>query len=109
MGVVAVAIYERRAKGPVDEAAHQDRLLRRPSLSAEERAGDAADGVHPLLDVDGEREEIDPLPDRLVCGGGDQHFGAAKSGHYGPVGLEGQFAGGEGELFSTNRPGDRDL
>src|SRR3712207_7042361 len=30
-----------------------------PALAAEERAGDAARGVHPLLDVDRQREEVE--------------------------------------------------
>ena len=32
------------------------------ALPAEERAGDLAGGVHPLLDVDGQGEEVGPLP-----------------------------------------------
>ena len=37
-----------------------------PALAAEERAGDAAGGVHPLLDVDGQREEVELLL-RAAC------------------------------------------
>src|SRR5438270_2764968 len=32
------------------------------ALTLEEAAGDLAGGVHPLLDVDGEREEVRALP-----------------------------------------------
>ena len=36
----------------------EDRLLGRASLALEEAAGDLSGRVHPLLDVDGEREEV---------------------------------------------------
>ena len=52
---------KRRAQRPVGEAAGEDRLLAGPALTAEERAGDLARGVHALLDVDGEGEEVDAL------------------------------------------------
>ena len=51
--LVAEALGEHRPQRAVDEATGQDRRLRRPTLTTEERAGDLAGGVHPLLDVDG--------------------------------------------------------
>ena len=57
------------------------------ALTTEERAGDLADGVHPLFDVDGEREEVDALAHGLVGGGGHQHLGVAHAGDDGAVGL----------------------
>ena len=45
----------------VDQAGREDRRLARPAFAPEERAGDLAGRVHPLLDVDREREEVDPL------------------------------------------------
>src|SRR3954454_18081719 len=44
-------------------------------LAAEERAGDLAHGVHPLLHVDGEREEVELLLGRLAGRGGRQKHG----------------------------------
>ena len=73
-------VGERRPQRPVDEAAGQDGLVGRAALTAEERAGDLAGGVHPLLDVDGEREEVDALPDVLGGVGGDEHGGVADAG-----------------------------
>ena len=57
--LVAQALDERRAQRPVDEAAGEDRVLAGTALAAEERAGDAARGVHALLDVDRQREEVE--------------------------------------------------
>src|SRR3712207_7796036 len=48
LDLVAQALDERRAQRAVDEAAGEDRLRRRAALAAEERAGDAPGGVHPL-------------------------------------------------------------
>ena len=73
-------VGEGRAQGPVDQAAGQDGLVRGLALPAEERAGDLAGGVGPLLDVDGEREEVGPLPDRPGGGGRGQQDGVADAG-----------------------------
>ena len=61
LDLVAVALPERRPQRTVDQPAGQDRRLGRAALPAEEAAGDLADRVHPLFDVDREREEVDPL------------------------------------------------
>ena len=61
LDLVAQAGDKRRAQRPVNQAAGEDRVRGRPSLAAEERAGDAARGIHPLLDVDGQREEVEVL------------------------------------------------
>ena len=55
----------------VDQARGQGRRLGRPALAAEEAAGDLAHGVHPLLDVDGEREEVDALAGLRADAGGE--------------------------------------
>ena len=60
--LVAEPFGERRPQRPVGEPAGEDRLLARTTLTAEERARDLARGVHPLLDVDRQREEVDALP-----------------------------------------------
>src|SRR5690606_41393037 len=61
LDLVAQTVGERRAQRAVDEAAGQDRVRGRTALPAEERAGDAARGVHALLDVHREGEEVEVL------------------------------------------------
>src|ERR1700737_1145233 len=58
---VAETLGERRPQRPVGEAAREDGLLARPAFPPEERTRDLARGVHPFLDVDRQREEVDPL------------------------------------------------
>ena len=102
VGLVAIAITERWAKRAIDEPTGEDGLLRRAALPTEERAGDLAHGVHPLFEVDGEREKIDALSHPGVCGGGNQHFGTAQLGDDGSVGLAGKLAGTQDELFAAD-------
>ena len=64
--------------GPVDEAAGEDGLLAGAALPAEEGAGDLAGRVGPLLDVDGEGEEVDALAHAVGGVGGGEHGGAAR-------------------------------
>ncbi len=109
LGLAAEAVGERGAQGAVDEPAGQDGLLGRTALAAEERSGDLPGGVHPLLDVDREGEEVDALTHLLVGGGGDEHLGPAELRHDGPIGLSGVLAGAEGELLATDRTGNRDF
>ena len=96
LDLVAEVARERRSQRAVGEATGQDRGLAGTALTTEERAGDLPGRVHPLLDVDGEGEEVDPLTRR---GGGDgrQQGRAADldqdcaGGELGePTGLEGQ-------------------
>jgi hypothetical protein len=58
---------------------------------AEERAGDLAGGVRPLLDVDGQGEEVRPLPHAPGRRDGGQEDGVADAGLDGPVGELGEF------------------
>ncbi len=104
LGLTAESVGEGRAKGAVDQTTGQDGLFRGSALTSEERAGDLPCGVHPLFEIDGEREEIDALSHRLVCGGGYQHLGTAESGDHGSVGLSGKFAGAQDELFAADGP-----
>ncbi len=104
VGLTAIAVGKRWAQGPVDETAGQDGLLRGTTLATEERTGDLAHGVHALFEVDGEREEVDALSHLLCCGGCHQHFGATKAGDHGSVGLSGEFAGAQDELFAADGP-----
>ena len=61
LDLVAEPGRERRPQRAVGEAAGEDRELTGAALTTEERAGDLSRGVHPLLDVDGEGEEVDAL------------------------------------------------
>ena len=68
------------------------------ALAAEERAGDAARGVHPLLDVDRQREEVEVLLRVLRRrGGGQQHGLLVEVGHDAAGGLPGEPAGLEAD------------
>ena len=75
LDLVAQALDEGRAQRPVDQPAGEDRVLGRAALAAEERAGDAPDRVHALLDVHGQREEVEPFPRLLGRGGRRQDDG----------------------------------
>jgi hypothetical protein len=90
LDLVAQALLEGRA---------QRRSVRRqvriassdgPALTPEERAGDPARGVHPLLDVDRQREEVQVLLGPLAGGGRRQQHGVAQVGGDGAGGLLGQ-------------------
>ena len=104
--LVAQTVHEGRAQRPVDQPAGQDRVGGRAPLAAEERAGDAARGVHPLLDVHGEREEVEVLLRLLGGRGGRQQHGVVvevgddAAGRLAgePAGLEPDLAGAEGPV-----------
>src|SRR5262249_34112055 len=72
--LVAVALRPQRPDRPVDHARRQDRLLTLAPLALEETAWDLPGRVHPLLDVDREREEVRPLASlgAALCGRKDQ-------------------------------------
>src|SRR3990170_3043860 len=59
MHVVLVARREQRPDGPVGEAGGEDGRFRGARLALDEAARDLARGVHPLLEVDREREEVE--------------------------------------------------
>ena len=108
LGLVAEAVGEGRAQRPVDQAAGEDGGVGGTALPAEEAAGDAPGGVHPLLDVDREREEVDALTHALGGVGGDQCFGAGDLGDHGSLALEGQLARLEREGLVGAADGPRD-
>ena len=70
---VAQRVREQRAQRTVDDTARQDRLGARAAFTAEERARDLARGVHLLLHVDGQREEVVVLLRAGTGGGGGQN------------------------------------
>ena len=95
-------LHERRPQRPVDQPAGEDRVLGRPALPAEERAGDPARRVHPLLHVHGEREEVEPFLGVLGRGGRGQHHGLVVEVDDGGAGGEpGQPAGLEPDRMSA--------
>ncbi len=85
--VVAIALGEERANGAIGEARGQDRVFGRASLTLDEPARDLAGGVEPLLDVDGQREEINALTGLAAGSGGGQHYCVAVTQEHGPAGL----------------------
>ncbi len=103
LDLVAQTRDERRAQRPVDQAAGQDRVRGRSALTAEERAGDTSCGVHPLLDVDRQGEEVEVVLRALAGRGGRQEHGLvvevgddSAGGLLGqPTGLEANGAGAE--------------
>ncbi len=88
-------------KRPVGEPTGQDRVFARAAFATEERAGDATRGVHALLDVDGQGEEVE-LVFRLLAGGGcRQQHAVAEVGDGGTGGLASQLAGLEADRAGT--------
>ena len=76
LDVVLVARREERPDRPVGLASGEDRVLGRARLALDEAAGDLAGCVHPLLEVDREREEVEAGA-RLRPVGGAEHHGVA--------------------------------
>ena len=98
LDLVAQALDERGAQRAVDQAAGEDRVLAGPALAAEERAGDAPGGVHPLLDVDRQGEEVELVLGVLAGRRGRQQHGVlVEVGHGGAGGLAGEAPGLEAD------------
>jgi hypothetical protein len=102
--VIAPVLREQRAQRPVDHARGQRRLLAGASLALEERAGDLAGRVHPLLDVDGEREKINVAEISRDCG--RKHHRVALTDDHGSRRLLGHAAGLQRNLATRDRHGD---
>ena len=88
--LVLVALRPERPDRAVDHPRRQDRPLGGAPLALEEAAGDLARGVHPLFDVDGEREEVRALAGLHPALGRRQHHRVAGAHDHGAVGLLGQ-------------------
>ena len=95
--LVAEALRERRAQRTVREAAREDGVLGGAAFSAEERAGDLARRIGPLLDVDGEGEEVNARTDVVGGIGGRQHGRRADGRHDRALALRRQVTGLEGQ------------
>ena len=100
--LVVEALGEQRTDRAVDQAAGQRFLFGRAALALEEAAGDAPGGGELFLVVDGQREEILALLDRLGGGDGAQHHGFAEGREHGAIGLAGNMAGFESEGLSAH-------
>ena len=105
LDLVAQPGDERGAQRTVDQAAGQDRVGGRPAFTPEERTGDAARGVHPLLDVDGQRKEVEVVL-RALAGSGraQQHGFVVEVGDDGAGGLLGQPPGLEADGAGAEAP-----
>ena len=102
LGLAVPALREQRPDRPVDHARGEDALLGGAALALEEAAGDLAGGVHALLDVHGEGQEVDVAD---VAGGrGAQHHRLARAYDHGAARLLGVLAGLEADFG----PGDID-
>ncbi len=104
--LVLVALRPERPDRAVDHPRGQDRPLGGAPLALEEAAGDLARGVHPLLDVDGEREEVGALTGLHPALGRRQHHRVARTDDHGAVGLLGQLPRLERKLLPADL--DRD-
>ncbi len=105
LGLVVPALGEERADGPVDHAGRQRALLAGTTLALEERAGDLARGVHALLDVHRQREEVDVT--EVAHRGRVEHHGVALADDDGAGGLLGHLAGLERDLGACDLDGNR--
>ena len=80
--LAAPALREQRPQRTVDHARDQRRLLAGAALALEERAGDLPGGVHALLDIHRQREEVDVA--QIACGGRVEDDGVARADDDGP-------------------------
>ena len=103
LDLVPVPLTERGPERAVDQTRREDRRLRRTSLTTEEAAGDLPPGVHALLDVDREREEIDPLT-RVGADARGEHHGVAVARDGGAVGELRERAGLEKQILAADLP-----
>ena len=90
--IVAEVIGEQGTDGAVDDAGGQDALFTGAALTAIEAAGDAAHGVHLLLKIHAQGEEVDTVPGTGGGGGAHQHAGVTVAHHNGGVGQLRQLA-----------------
>ena len=75
--IVAELLVKERTHRAVDQTGDEDAAVRGLALAAVEGAGDAADGVHALLDLDGQREIVDAGLGQGRGDCGDEHDGVA--------------------------------
>ena len=100
LNLVPIALPEGGAQWTVDQPGGQDGRLGWSPLPPEEPAGDLPGRVHPLLDVNGQREEVDPFPGRRG-GAGGQDLCLTERRHARALCLLGELAGFEDEFGSA--------
>ena len=100
LDVVLVALGEQRADRAVGEARRERRGLGGAALALDEAAGDLAGRVHPLLEVDGEREEVETGAGLGAVRGPEDHRVAVAGGD-GAAGVAGETAGLEDQLTAA--------
>ncbi|GIW20188.1 MAG: hypothetical protein KatS3mg065_0484 [Chloroflexota bacterium] len=104
LDVVPVALREEGPDRSVRQPGGEDRSLRGSRFALDEAARDLAGGVHPLLEVDGEGEEVEPRPgvgavrrpedDGIAVADGDR--AAGEEGHL--AGLDGEGPAADGRF-----------
>ncbi|HTZ04647.1 MAG TPA: hypothetical protein VMB53_02730 [Gaiellaceae bacterium] len=104
--LVLEALRPQRPDRAVDHARREDRPLRGAPLALEEAARDLAGGVHPLLDVDRQGEEVGVLPRFGAALGGGEHHRLAGTDDDGAVRLLRELAGLEADLLCPYLDGD---
>ena len=105
LGLTPPALGEERAQRAVDHASGERALLAGATLALEEAAGDLARGVHALLDIHRQREEVDVA--KVACGGGARGpLRLAGLDDHGAARLLGVLSGLEGDLGAADLNGD---
>ena len=105
--LVAEALRPERPDRAVDHPRGERRPLGRAAFPLEEAARDLPGGVHLLLDVDREREEVGVRPRVGASDGGREDHRLARADEDGPVGLLGELARLEDDLLTAHVDGDR--
>ena len=101
LDVVLVALGEERADRAVGQAGGQRGRLGRARLALDEAAGDLARGVHALLELDREREEVEARAGIRPVGGAE-HQGVTVADGDGAAGEAGEPAGLDGQRATTD-------
>ena len=100
LDVVLVALGKERPDRAVGQAGGQRRRLRGACLALDETARDLARGVHPLLELDREREEVEAGA-RVAPVGRAEHEGVAVTDGDGAAGEACELAGLDGQRSAT--------
>ncbi len=107
LDVVLVALGKEGPDWPVGLAGGEDRVLGRARFALDEAARDLAGRVHPLLEVDGEREEVEARSG-LRSVRGAEHHGVTEADGDGAAGEPCELAGFDGQR-ATTKLGLKDL
>src|SRR5579875_242214 len=98
LSLVTPALGEERADRTVDHAGGESCLLAGPTLALEKGAGNPPGGVHALLDIYGEGEEVRVT--EVSDDSGAQHHRVARAYYNSTGGLLGQLSGLERDLVT---------